>query len=136
MLDPHWAVKWDYDPRVSLQKVAMPMDADGATRMPVWLFVACDGTRIISSLPVQVEVTQERPRPDNADAAYVFACRRLHVFASASTYEEAENQFHDQVVHFYRAYLEASPNDLADDAVEIRDLYRTHFQVSAEPHRG
>ena len=128
-------MKWDYDPRVSLQKVAMPMDADGATRMPVWLFVACDGTRIISSLPVQVEVTQsdrarimQTPHTSSRAGGFMYSLQHLHtrrLRINFTTRWCTSMSLPGAVVMISRMMR-----------LRFETSYRTHFQVSAEPHRG
>jgi hypothetical protein len=95
----------------------------------MWVF-ACDGDRLTSSLPVEVEVGRERPDDDSTELAFVFNCKKLHVFAAATTYKEAEDQFHAQVVHFYREYRDADPDSLDEDAAEIQSLYKRYFRES------
>jgi hypothetical protein len=97
----------------------------------MWLFVGSDGTRVLSMVPVEVEVGREGPDEESPESAFVFRCKRLHVFASASSYKAAEDLFHDQVVHFYGVYRDANPEELADDAAEIQALYAQHFQESS-----
>jgi hypothetical protein len=130
MLDPQWSSEWDYKPQGNQSK-PLPSWGSSVTRVPMWVFVGSDGTRVVSSLPVEVEVGREGPDDDSPDSAFVFNCKKLHVFASGSTYKDAEDQFHEQVVHFFREYRDADHASLADDAAEIQVLYNKYFQESS-----
>jgi hypothetical protein len=130
MLDPRWESQWDYKPQGNQSKPP-PSWGGSITRVPMWLFVASDSTRVLSSLPVEVEVGREGPDEDSPAAVFVFNCKKLHVFASGSTYKEAEDHFHDQVVHFFHEYRNADRASLADDAAEIQALYSKYFQESS-----
>ena len=129
MLDPRWASVWDYreQPRAKLPSQL----ASNVTRVPMWLFVAGNGARVISLRPVEVEVGREGPDEESPESAFVFRCKKLHVFASGGTYKEAEDSFHDQVVHFFYSYRDAHHDELSEDAAEIQGLYRQYFQESA-----
>jgi hypothetical protein len=133
MLDPHWESQWDIKPQDNQSKPApsLPSWGRAMTRVPMWVFAASNGTRVVSVRPVEVEVGREGPDEDIACAAYVFSCKKLHVFASAAIYKDAEDQFHDQVVQFFLEYSEADPACLDDDAVEIQRLYKTYFRESS-----
>lgn len=97
-----------------------------AFRMPVWVFVA-DGARVVSRLPVEVEVSQEGPDEDCQSSSYVFRCKGLHVFAAGESYVDAENSFHEQVVHFFRTYTQLPSDGVAPDAAEIQKIYKANF---------
>ncbi len=128
MVDPRSSDEWNY---VAPDAANTPVrELRKSMHMPMWLFVAYDGARVLSKLPVDVEVTREGSDAECNDAAIVFSCKNLHVFASAPTYKEAEDQFHDQVVHFFHVYRDSDPYELAPDALEIQALYNEHFQVS------
>ena len=133
MLDPRWPSKWDYKepeaPRVPSQ------GGDSPTRVPMWLFVAKTGARVISLRPVEVEVGIEGPDDESPHCAFVFKCKKLHVFSSASSYKEAEDAFHDQVVHFFYNYQDALPEELSEDAAEIQALYKQYFRETS-PGQG
>lgn len=131
MLDPKWSSEWDYKPQDNQLKVPPSLGGSQMTRVPMWLFVASTGARAVSSIPVEVEVGREGPDEDSSESVFVFNCKKLHVFASASTYKEAEDQFHEQVVHFFREYRDADVTSLADDAAEIKVLYKKYFQESS-----
>jgi hypothetical protein len=130
MLDPQWASEWDYKPQENQSK-PLPSWGSSTTRVPMWLFVASDRTRVVSLLPVEVEVGREGPDEDSHEPVFVFNCKKLHVFASGSSYKEAEDQFHEQVVHFFREYRDADRASLADDAAEIQVLYKKYFRESS-----
>lgn len=128
MIDPKWSREWDYSP-------ALPANDSGAfsgavTRLPMWLFVGSNNDRVLSLRPVEVEIYRDGPDEESPESAFIFSCKKLHVFASAVNYKVAEDLFHDQVVHFYRLYREAKTDDLAEDAVEIQNLYKRYFRES------
>jgi hypothetical protein len=128
MLAPQWSRDWAIETREASAVVPAPLSR--VSRVPMWLFVAPNGVRIFSSLPVTVEVGTEGPDAETPVTAYVFNCPRLHVFASGATYKEAEDSFHEQVVHFFHSYRETDASELADDAAEIQKLYLDNFQES------
>lgn len=128
MLDARSTTEWSYRP-IEPQTAVVAQGTYKITKMPMWLFVS-GGHRILSTLPVDVEISREGPDAESSEPAFVFACKKLHVFASAPTYKEAEDLFHEQVVHFYNFYRDADPDELAEDAAEIRQLYAQNFQES------
>jgi len=70
-------------------------------KMPLWHFVGSDGSRVISTRPVNVEVHRELADDPSAGNAYVVGCAKLHVYASAASLDVAISAFVDQVVHFF-----------------------------------
>ena len=122
-----WESDWQYE--TPSREGRMP-DASNSSeaKIPMWLFVAADGSRVHSRKPVDVEVRREGPDRQSFVSAYVFSCNKLHVFASASTRYEAESQLHEQVVHFCRMYKAAARDELADDAAAIKALYDENFE--------
>lgn len=136
MVNPGWVSKWDYKPapRDAVSKAAEVRLGD-ITRVPMWLFVASNGARVLSRRPVEVMVQQMGPDEESPVSAFVFACHKLHVFASAATYKEAEEQFHEQVVHFFYTYAALPRDQVSEDAAEIQALYQAHFQESLPPVR-
>jgi len=138
MIDPSWQKRWQVNPSRTIEWSSAANDvanqevcATVSRHVPVWLFVSSDGDRVTSSLPVSVEIREEAPDEECDSWAFVFSCHRLHVFASGSTYGEAENSFHDQVVHFFHTYKAAEVDDLDDDAQTIKSLYDKYFSESA-----
>lgn len=133
MLDPHWESQWDIKPQDNQSKLlsALPSWGSSMTRVPMWVFASSDGNRVVSRRPVEVEVGREGPDEDTVGPVYVFNCKKLHVFASAALYKDAEDQFHDQVVQFFLEYRAADPACLDDDAAEIQRLYKTYFRESS-----
>ena len=130
MLDAKSAEEWSYCP-LEPQTAVVAQGTNRATKVPMWLFVA-GRRRILSTLPVDVEISRQGPDAESSECAFVFACKKLHVFASAPTYKDAEDLFHEQVVHFYESYRDANPDELAEDAAEIRELYTRNFQESPD----
>lgn len=122
-----WESDWQFKVDAGERKVPESCNSSEA-KIPMWLFVAADGSRVLSKKPVDVEVRREGPDRQSFVSAYVFSCNKLHVFASASTRDEAESQFHDQVVHFCRMYKATARNELADDAAAIKALYDANFE--------
>jgi hypothetical protein len=134
IFDPDWANKWYY--RTDSRQLGSPpagLRFADSTRLPMWLFVSSNGARVLSRRPVEVEVFKEGPDNESQDSAFVFACNKLHVYASASTYKDAQDLFHEQVVHFFYVYRALPADQVADDAAEIQALYKAYFEESAPP---
>jgi len=116
------ASKWDLerklDPR---EQVANDDVASRIEKAPVWVFVA-DSRRIFCHRGVEIEISEE-------DSAVQISCEGLHVFASGSSYNEAMESLHEQVVHFYDEYTRLAEDEVIGRAVEIRDLYCKYFEV-------
>jgi hypothetical protein len=125
---PGWESDWQYKAAAGQRNIPEGCDSSSEAKIPMWLFVAADGSRVLSKKPVDVEIRREGPDRQSFVSAYVFSCNKLHVFASASTRNEAESQFHDQVVHFCRMYWAAAPDELAEDAAAIKALYDENFE--------
>lgn len=129
MDEPGWAKQWEFRPFNALTykpaSIARPLK-----RVPMWLFVAEDGRRVMSSRPVDVEITREGPDDESAISTVVLSCPRLHVFAAGSDYKAAEDDLHDQVVHFYFLYSAADAATLDPEAAAIKALYDQYFEVS------
>ena len=89
--------------------------------IPMWHFVA-DGKRVVCRLTVPVEIRKE-------DGGYIAACKRLHVFASAPTYDQVIESFTEQVVHFCSEYKSLAEDEVIGRAVQIRELYQKHFDI-------
>lgn len=51
----------------------------------------------------------------------------LKLYATGSSVQEAIKDFYDQVVYFYHYYNALSKDEVIGEAVELRELYRTHF---------
>ena len=135
LIEPRWSQTWKLEePRGS---VAAAANADSLKRkpqdLPIWVFVSSEGERVVSALPVSVEVREEGPDEDCGSWAYVFSCPKLHVFSSASSYRDAENAFHDQVVHFFHAYKGVRNEDLDEGAASVKALYDKYFKESPQP---
>ncbi len=96
----------------------------------MWLFVAGDGRRVVSSLPVEIEISEEGPDDISAQRSVVLSCARLHVFGAAADYKSAEDDLFDQVVHFFHLYKEADAAELDADAAAIKSLYEQYFEES------
>ena len=92
-----------------------------ASRVPMWHFVA-DGKRVLCTRPVEVEITEE-------DDGFVAACERLHIFAHGSTYEEAVEDFKEQVVHFCQKFKDSGEDEMIGRGLEIRELYQRYFDM-------
>ena len=127
MLDPRWTSEWEDTHLAAKPKITPPLQS----RIPMWLFVASNGVRVLSCRPVEVEVGKEGPDEESPESCFVFKCAKLHVFASGSTYKVAEDAFHEQVVHFFFVYRNIPDNDLAKDAAEIKALYKQYFKVTS-----
>jgi hypothetical protein len=135
MSDPVWMRNWEH-PLPARDHASGLLESTGnePTRLPVWLFVsASSGARVLSKVPVEVEIHKAVLDEECSAPGFVFACNKLHVFASAQDYREAEDSFHEQVVHFFYTYRNAKPDDLADDAAAIQALYRRYFEESLAP---
>lgn len=135
MIEPSWKKKWQLNLPRSYADSVLGMVNQGlrshiAQEIPIWVFVASDGERVSSTVPVSVVIREEGPDEECGTWAYVFSCEKLHVFASGDTYSDAETSFHDQVVHFFREYKNARPEDLDDGAAEVKMLYDTYFHAS------
>lgn len=99
----------------------------GTRRVPQWLFVSRDEDRVMSTVPVDVEISEEALGDPVAGSAYVFSCKKLHVFASSRRYEEAKASFDDQVVYFFRTYMNTPADVMDEDAAAIREVYARYF---------
>jgi hypothetical protein len=99
-------------------------------RVPMWMFVSGDGRRVLSSRPVDVEIIHEGPDEESPSSTVLLSCPRLHVFSAGADYKQAEDDFHDQVVHFYHLYSAADPESLDADAAAIKALYDQYFEAS------
>jgi len=134
MIEPCWEKRWQLrdaqSGMFSVEVANQDFSRKVAREMPVWVFVSMQGERVASSLPVSVVISEEGPDEECGQSAYVFGCERLHVFASGATYADAENSFHDQVVHFYHEYTEAHADELDEGAAAIKELYARYFRPS------
>lgn len=131
LIEPRWSQTWKLEePRGT----AAAANADSVNRkpqdLPIWVFVSSEGERVVSSLPVSVEVREEGPDEDCGVWAYVFSCPKLHVFSSAISYRDAESAFHDQVVHFFHSYKNARTEELDEAAAAIKSIYDRYFKES------
>ena len=136
MVDPGWENTWEFQsPRQQVTPKPEEKPAELITRQPMWLFVSSAGERVLSKLPVEVEVKMEGPEEDSMVSAFVFCCNSLHVYASAASRAVAENYFHDQVVQSFHYYLGVRREDLAPDAAAIQARYKANFEVSQPPVR-
>lgn len=122
------ARRWDLvrkaDPiedQIAYANIASPLSAQ---RVPMWLFVS-GNSRLLCRRPVEVEISR-----DDDDSVLV-SCERLHVFADGESYEKAIESFHEQVIHFFREYTALDEGDLIGRAIEIRNLYRQHFELTS-----
>lgn len=87
---------------------------------PVWVFSG-DHKRLVTDKPVKVVVYED-------DGSSFAECEGLHVYAMGASEEEAIDDLHHQVIHFYSHYTGLSDDEVIGEAAKLRRLYLEHFK--------
>ena len=90
-------------------------------REPFYSF-AYDGQVLESNKPVEITLYF------NEDC-YVSENETLNIYAAAESIEEAKSEFIVQLMHFYRYYMSLSIDEVVGDAINIKNIYETHFKL-------